>query len=190
MNDSGILNTNIANGVTIGASSNLTYFVELNSILSGINLFRQSLGNSDLELEIEIKKSISLVDENEITLSYSFIYLNCVKISDNLVSNLLKSPSLDYKLIDWVQKSYVISDGVVSGNVYEVLLNSYNYVCSGMIIWINKVGDTLNNILKECAISEIVIKDQNNLLLTNTINYSTSFMDFMNHRYFFKNSSF
>lgn len=186
--DSGILNTNLTDGIAMSSSGVQLFYIELNTILSNLMIHTPCI-NGDLEIQIEIKKLISETDETDVVFSNPVLYANCLKINSELERSILKQPQLDYRVNDWMQKTYTISTGVTSGQSYEVLLNSFAYNCSGMIVYLTKVGDTLANILKTYSISELQVKDSNNLSLTNNINYETDFMDYLNHKYFFKKSS-
>ena len=75
--DSGVLNTNLTDGVTLQTSSNTTFYIELNTILSNIMLYRPSI-SGDLEIEIEIKKSVSETDETDIGISECALFVNFV----------------------------------------------------------------------------------------------------------------
>ena len=188
LTDSGIGNSNLTDVLILQTSSNVTLYVELNTILSNLMMFQPTV-SGDLELEITIKKLISGTDETDLTFSEAYLYVNCVNISEDLQRNILKQPQLVYRNTDWMQKSYSIPS-ITSGSVYEVLLSSFNYNCMGMIIWLIKVGDTLANIVKTYAITELEVKNSNNLSLTNNVNYTTDALDFLMHKYYFKNSSF
>ena len=184
-----VLNTDYTKGISITQNTTSTIYIDLDTILSNIYLYRPVL-SSDIVISVHIIAGISITADATLAFSNAFLYVNALQINPNIELSLLKQPTLDYNKIIPMHRTYNLANGITDGTEFEQLLTSYNHNCCAMIVFIQKNGDTLTNTLKTYAIEKIKVTDSNNQNVMNAMYHDVSFLKNLYAKYLFRGSDF
>jgi len=176
-------------------SGDYEYNIRLNNIFSHLNIYRNFIKTDNVKIRVYFNSFLSdLADESVIKMSNLTLKVDGVRIWEAKEKNLLSNPFLTYNYTKMYKRTSTLNSGLVSGQSYEIKIDSYNYKSLCVLVFVTPINDStskLNNFVKFYELSTLKIVDKNNESLCNNNNYSC-YSDLIYNccKYWFKESSF